>query len=76
MRGAMPRAAPLGNPSQLGGVNSVGSELGVWTKPSLGQRAGVVVVLVMFVVLQLNPPVAAMIISTQDAGVQLVNSSG
>ncbi len=70
MRGAMPRAAPLGNPSQLGGVSSVGSELGVWTKPSLGQRAGAVAVPVLLALLLLSPPAAITITSTQDAGAQ------
>ncbi|MQY68178.1 MAG: hypothetical protein GH150_02170, partial [Hadesarchaea archaeon] len=52
----------------------MGSELGSWTEPSFRQRAGAVVVLFMFVVLHLNPPVAAMITSTQDAGAQLVEN--
>ena len=65
----MPRAAPLGKPSQLGRVSSVGSELGVWTKPSLGQRAGAVVVPVMLVLL-LSPFAAVAITSTQDVGAQ------
>jgi len=71
---AMLRAAPPGNPSQLGRVSSVGSELGSWAEPSLRKRAGAVVMLFMFVVLHLNPPVAAMITSAQDAGAQLVEN--
>jgi PGF-pre-PGF domain-containing protein len=65
----MLRVTPLGNPSQLGRVSSVGSELGGWTKPSLRQKVGAVAVPVMLVLFLLNAPAAVAITSTQDAGV-------
>ncbi|MDH5443168.1 MAG: PGF-pre-PGF domain-containing protein, partial [Hadesarchaea archaeon] len=48
----------------------MGSELGGWAKPSLGQRAGAVAVPVLLTLLLLSPPAAITITSTQDAGAQ------
>ena len=48
----------------------MGSELGVWAKPSLGQRAGAVAVPVMLALLLLSPPAVVTITCAQDAGAQ------
>jgi PGF-pre-PGF domain-containing protein len=52
----------------------MGSELGSWTKPSLGQRAGTIAAEVMLVQLLLSPLSAVTVSSSQEAGTQLVDN--